>query len=148
MFDEFVPLVGLSSSYVPESRRLYQLTTGPQVLYWRLDVGGAQMRRRDPSKDSGNRASLRADYSIDLSVLHNLMTSHPSHHQWPLATQTISSPLMTLCTYVNNSPIDAFTVHAKTPFSQPANLIPELCRGFYHLGWVTGTGGGISIRVA
>ncbi|KAI0064085.1 Methylthioribulose-1-phosphate dehydratase [Artomyces pyxidatus] len=29
----------------------------------------------------------------------------------------------------------------------PANLIPELCRGFYQLGWVTGTGGGISIRV-
>ncbi|KAI9443534.1 class II aldolase/adducin N-terminal [Lactarius indigo] len=30
----------------------------------------------------------------------------------------------------------------------PANLIPELCRGFYLLGWVTGTGGGISIRIA
>ncbi|TDL22169.1 Methylthioribulose-1-phosphate dehydratase [Rickenella mellea] len=29
----------------------------------------------------------------------------------------------------------------------PANLIPELCRQFYHLGWVTGTGGGICIRV-
>ncbi|CEL62567.1 methylthioribulose-1-phosphate dehydratase [Rhizoctonia solani AG-1 IB] len=28
----------------------------------------------------------------------------------------------------------------------PANLIPELCASFYHLGWVTGTGGGISIR--
>jgi len=28
----------------------------------------------------------------------------------------------------------------------PANLIPELCRAFYHLGWVTGTGGGICIR--
>ncbi|KAI9503772.1 Methylthioribulose-1-phosphate dehydratase [Coemansia spiralis] len=28
----------------------------------------------------------------------------------------------------------------------PANLIPELCRQFYDLGWVTGTGGGISIR--
>ncbi|KAJ2077825.1 Methylthioribulose-1-phosphate dehydratase [Coemansia sp. S100] len=28
----------------------------------------------------------------------------------------------------------------------PANLIPELCRQFYQLGWVTGTGGGISIR--
>lgn len=28
----------------------------------------------------------------------------------------------------------------------PANLIPELCRLFYQLGWVTGTGGGISIR--
>ncbi|ORY05124.1 methylthioribulose-1-phosphate dehydratase [Basidiobolus meristosporus CBS 931.73] len=28
----------------------------------------------------------------------------------------------------------------------PSNLIPELCRQFYTLGWVTGTGGGISIR--
>ncbi|EKM79547.1 hypothetical protein AGABI1DRAFT_114084 [Agaricus bisporus var. burnettii JB137-S8] len=28
----------------------------------------------------------------------------------------------------------------------PANLIPELCRAFYRLGWVTGTGGGICIR--
>jgi len=28
----------------------------------------------------------------------------------------------------------------------PANLIPELCANFYKLGWVTGTGGGISIR--
>ncbi|KAF5377812.1 hypothetical protein D9615_006675 [Tricholomella constricta] len=28
----------------------------------------------------------------------------------------------------------------------PANLIPELCRSFYNLGWVTGTGGGICIR--
>lgn len=27
----------------------------------------------------------------------------------------------------------------------PANLICSLCRNFYHLGWVTGTGGGISI---
>ncbi|KAK6992413.1 Methylthioribulose-1-phosphate dehydratase [Favolaschia claudopus] len=29
----------------------------------------------------------------------------------------------------------------------PANPIPALCRNFYQLGWVTGTGGGISIRV-
>ncbi|XP_065157188.1 probable methylthioribulose-1-phosphate dehydratase [Atheta coriaria] len=28
----------------------------------------------------------------------------------------------------------------------PRNLIPELCRQFYNLGWVTGTGGGISIK--
>ncbi|MBV69749.1 MAG: methylthioribulose 1-phosphate dehydratase [Myxococcales bacterium] len=28
----------------------------------------------------------------------------------------------------------------------PRNLIPELCRQFYHLGWCTGTGGGIAIR--
>lgn len=29
----------------------------------------------------------------------------------------------------------------------PANLIPTLCAKFWHLGWVTGTGGGCSIRV-
>lgn len=28
----------------------------------------------------------------------------------------------------------------------PRRLIPELCRQFYNLGWVTGTGGGISMR--
>ncbi|KIN04065.1 hypothetical protein OIDMADRAFT_143523 [Oidiodendron maius Zn] len=28
----------------------------------------------------------------------------------------------------------------------PANLIPQLCRKFWTLGWVTGTGGGTSIR--
>ncbi|KAJ3021476.1 hypothetical protein HKX48_008410 [Thoreauomyces humboldtii] len=30
----------------------------------------------------------------------------------------------------------------------PANLIPELCKLFWTLGWVTGTGGGISIKQA
>jgi len=29
----------------------------------------------------------------------------------------------------------------------PRNLIPELCRQMYTLGWVTGTGGGISIKL-
>ncbi|KAG0304385.1 hypothetical protein BGZ98_005593 [Dissophora globulifera] len=33
-----------------------------------------------------------------------------------------------------------------TDKTHPANLIPELCRLFYKVGWVTGTGGGISIR--
>ncbi|KAF7989761.1 hypothetical protein HCN44_008435 [Aphidius gifuensis] len=34
----------------------------------------------------------------------------------------------------------------KYSMEHPRNLIPELCRQFYHLGWVTGTGGGISIK--
>lgn len=29
----------------------------------------------------------------------------------------------------------------------PRNLIPELCRQMYTVGWVTGTGGGISIKL-
>ncbi|KAI9806872.1 MAG: Methylthioribulose-1-phosphate dehydratase [Piccolia ochrophora] len=36
-------------------------------------------------------------------------------------------------------------VHSDDP-NHPVNLIPELCRKFYTLGWVTGTGGGLSIR--
>jgi methylthioribulose-1-phosphate dehydratase len=28
----------------------------------------------------------------------------------------------------------------------PANLIPSLCKVFWNMGWVTGTGGGASIR--
>ncbi|TVY78192.1 Methylthioribulose-1-phosphate dehydratase [Lachnellula suecica] len=33
-----------------------------------------------------------------------------------------------------------------TDSQHPANLIPELCCKFWTLGWVTGTGGGASIR--
>ncbi|GFU78454.1 methylthioribulose-1-phosphate dehydratase [Trichonephila clavipes] len=32
------------------------------------------------------------------------------------------------------------------PIEHPRNIIPELCKQFYTLGWVTGTGGGISIK--
>lgn len=28
----------------------------------------------------------------------------------------------------------------------PKSLIPELCKSFYHLGWLTGTGGAVSIK--
>jgi len=41
---------------------------------------------------------------------------------------------------------DADKLVISTDPSHPANLIPELCRAFYALGWVTGTGGGICIR--
>ncbi|CAF1079177.1 unnamed protein product, partial [Rotaria sordida] len=35
---------------------------------------------------------------------------------------------------------------SKLPAQHPRKLIPELCRLFYQLGWVTGTGGGISLK--
>ncbi|KAJ2763369.1 Methylthioribulose-1-phosphate dehydratase [Coemansia nantahalensis] len=43
-------------------------------------------------------------------------------------------------------PADSAALVASGDRQHPANLIPELCRLFYTLGWVTGTGGGISIR--
>ncbi|TKA37729.1 Methylthioribulose-1-phosphate dehydratase, partial [Cryomyces minteri] len=41
---------------------------------------------------------------------------------------------------------DADQLVRSTDSQHPANLICELCRKFYTLGWVTGTGGGTSIR--
>lgn len=43
-----------------------------------------------------------------------------------------------------NSDADAL-IRSDDP-KHPANLICSLCRQFYTFGWVTGTGGGISIR--
>uniref|UniRef100_A0A1A9W2E9 Probable methylthioribulose-1-phosphate dehydratase n=1 Tax=Glossina brevipalpis TaxID=37001 RepID=A0A1A9W2E9_9MUSC len=38
------------------------------------------------------------------------------------------------------------SIYANLSQEHPRNLIPALCQQFYHLGWVTGTGGGISIK--
>jgi len=36
--------------------------------------------------------------------------------------------------------------YSNLPEEHPRNLIPKLCNQFYDLGWVTGTGGGMSIK--
>ncbi|XP_037955416.1 probable methylthioribulose-1-phosphate dehydratase [Teleopsis dalmanni] len=38
------------------------------------------------------------------------------------------------------------SIYKDLPEEHPRKLIPELCKLFYNLGWVTGTGGGISIK--
>ncbi|KAI8033562.1 hypothetical protein M5D96_013668 [Drosophila gunungcola] len=40
----------------------------------------------------------------------------------------------------------ALSIFKDLPAEHPRHLIPSLCRQFYHLGWVTGTGGGMSIK--
>jgi methylthioribulose-1-phosphate dehydratase len=44
-----------------------------------------------------------------------------------------------------NSDADAL-IKSHDP-KHPANLICSLCRQFYTFGWVTGTGGGVSIKL-
>lgn len=39
-----------------------------------------------------------------------------------------------------------FKLQKSYPKDHPRTLIPELCKLFYSNGWVTGTGGGISIK--
>lgn len=41
----------------------------------------------------------------------------------------------------------SLSIFKDLPAEHPRNLIPSLCRQFYHLGWVTGTGGGMSIKL-
>jgi len=47
---------------------------------------------------------------------------------------------------VSSSTIDHEHLVKSSDPQHPANLICTLCEKFYHLGWVTGTGGGASIR--
>lgn len=46
----------------------------------------------------------------------------------------------------NRAATNADALVISTDLDHPANRISELCRLFYTLGWVTGTGGGVSIR--
>ncbi|XP_024152042.1 methylthioribulose-1-phosphate dehydratase isoform X1 [Oryzias melastigma] len=51
-----------------------------------------------------------------------------------------------LCGTSNGCQDAGRAVSEKEEKEHPRVLIPELCRLFYQLGWVTGTGGGISLR--
>jgi len=46
----------------------------------------------------------------------------------------------------NSSTTDPDSLIRSNDLLHPANHISDLCRRFYTLGWVTGTGGGVSIR--
>ncbi|ABN67149.2 conserved hypothetical protein [Scheffersomyces stipitis CBS 6054] len=53
------------------------------------------------------------------------------------------------CKHSEETPLSVLSPELQEQFSDPnhpANLICELCRLFYDNNWVTGTGGGISIR--
>lgn len=58
--------------------------------------------------------------------------------------QTFLIPRDSACEMASHSSADAL-VTSSDP-KHPANHICSLCKQFYTFGWVTGTGGGVSIR--
>ncbi|GAA5876011.1 hypothetical protein JCM1840_006245 [Sporobolomyces johnsonii] len=58
----------------------------------------------------------------------------------------LTFPLGRLAPPTDGTKNDHSLVEHKGDQLHPAYLIPDLCRSFYKLGWVTGTGGGISLR--
>ncbi|KAJ3593698.1 hypothetical protein NHX12_006032 [Muraenolepis orangiensis] len=54
--------------------------------------------------------------------------------------------MSSLCGAGPDDPDGRCPTGVKQDKEHPRVLIPELCRLFYQLGWVTGTGGGISLR--
>ena len=90
-------------------------------------------------RPSGRRsAPIRA--AKFLVQLH-LLESSPPHLTSYLPTQKRKD---TMATTMPNSDADAL-IKSHDP-KHPANLICSLCRQFYTFGWVTGTGGGVSIK--
>jgi hypothetical protein len=62
----------------------------------------------------------------------------------PLSTFKHEERNNTMATTTQNNDADAL-IKSHDP-KHPANLICSLCRQFYTFGWVTGTGGGVSIK--
>lgn len=67
---------------------------------------------------------------------------------FPCRTRDIPPPSSTMCgadqTVAPVANNNDHLVQSSDP-EHPANLIPDLCRRFYNWGWVTGTGGGVSL---
>lgn len=75
--------------------------------------------------------------------LQRSLTFNSHHHTFNLTCTNVVSSSNAMAT-TQNSDADAL-IKSDDP-KHPANLICSLCRQFYTFGWVTGTGGGISIR--
>lgn len=89
--------------------------------------------------------SAAPDYSSTSAAAASGPTSTPTSSDTYISANISHSALTT------NLPILKATSYSESlvqssDAQHPANLIPSLCAAFYALGWVTGTGGGASIR--
>lgn len=99
--------------------------------------------RSAPEKSlQANLSFVHSTSSLDSGSLFHLTTSDsPRRHTIAARGAAESKETLANMADSNNDHL------IKSDDSQhPANLIPQLCRKFWHLGWVTGTGGGASIR--
>jgi len=66
------------------------------------------------------------------------------YHRYGFSSKTLPCNRSPVMATASNSSADHFVLSQDS--SHPANLICTLCAHFYTLGWVTGTGGGTSIK--
>ncbi|KAJ3079313.1 hypothetical protein HK102_003869, partial [Quaeritorhiza haematococci] len=92
------------------------------------------------SSEDKSRKRRRVEVSDDEDETYD--DHHEHHHHHDVHEDSKKAVIVKKKAREDNSD-DALVISEDT--QHPANLIPELCRLFYNLGWVTGTGGGITM---
>ena len=104
----------------------------------------------DDALRNGDMSTIGNDALPNVAAAQSTSMSHNALPNIP-ASNTEDNALPNIASSSAPANIPAWSSYAEslihsTDSLHPANLIPSLCAAFYKLGWVTGSGGGASIR--